>query len=337
MVFAKSKKQNKIAAILLLGCFITMNFLSGCTNSNTTYQASGFYLDTSISITLYGCGSQKTADEALKLCGYYEDIFSSKSENSLLYQLNEAGTIEINSEETTHLASLIEYGIEYCEMTAGALDITVEPVSKLWNFGNSDEGIPDSEQLEAALKKVDYTVIEVDDNEIRLNGSRIELGAIAKGYIADRIEDYLIENGVDSAIINLGGNILCLGEKPDGSSFNIGIKRPFGESTDIIETVAIKDLSTVTSGIYERYFYENDKLYHHILNPKTGYPCDNGLASVTIISKSSAQCDCLSTGCFVMGMNAAMELIDSMEGVYAVFIDENNNIYYSQGTEALIK
>ena len=164
----------------------------------------------------------------------------------------------------------------------------------------------------------------------------LDLGAIAKGYIADQIREYLTKSGVESAVINLGGNVLCVGSKPDGSSFKIGLQKPFAESAETFATVAADNMSVVTSGVYERHFEVNGKNFHHILNPKNGYPYDNGLISVTILSENSVDGDGLSTACFSLGLEAGMELINSLNGVYACFIDEDYNIHYSEGMEDYI-
>lgn len=311
--------------------------LTGCTNRNVQYEASGTKLNTYVKITLYGCGSQKIADKALEMCDYYENIFSRTIESSNLYILNEKGSMDIDTEEDRILADLINIGIEYGTLTDGALDITIEPVSSLWNFGNDEERVPSQEELDKALSKVDYKNIEITKDSINLNGARLDLGATAKGYIADRIKDYLEENGVDSAIISLGGNVLCIGNKPDNSNFNIGIQRPFGGSNDILTGLSIDGYSVVTSGVYERYFYEDNVFYHHILNPDTGYPCDNEMTSITIIARSSTECDCLSTGCFVLGPKKAVELIDSLSDTYAIWVDKNNEMHFSEGADKFIK
>ncbi len=324
-------KKRIIYFILLIGAVLL------CTSCrmDKEYEASGNKLNTYVKITLYEGGSQRVADDALKLCDYYENIFSATIAESNLSVLNKEGSLVPTTKEDEALAELIDSGLYYGRLTEGALDITIRPVSRLWDFGNDDEGIPDSTQLKAALEKVDYTKVTAAD-EITLNGTELDLGAIAKGYIADRIGEYLTDNGVTSALINLGGNVLCVGDKPDGSDFVIGIQNPFGGSTDIIVGLNIEGKSVVTSGVYERYFYENGILYHHILNPDTGMPCDNGLLSVTIISDQSIDGDCLSTGCFVLGMDRAMELIDSLDNIYAIFIDSDYNIHYSEGAEEYI-
>lgn len=159
----------------------------------------------------------------------------------------------------------------------------------------------------------------------------IDLGAIAKGYIADKIKQYLLEQNVNSALINLGGNVLCVGNK-NNKKFTIGLTDPMQTNQSIL-SLKIDDLSIVTSGTYQRYFEMDGKRYHHILNPQTGYSYDNDLVAVSIISKSSLQGDALSTVCFSLGKEKGIELLNSIDGVYGCFIDNNNQIDYSKGFE----
>ena len=321
--------------------FISICGCSRVTPSSTKYIAQGYALNTSVKVTLDGSGSDEIADRAVDMCSEYEHIFSRTDENSMLYKLNKAGSLTrkeaADDKDFDELAALVCSGIEYGKLTDGALDITIEPVSSLWKFGTDEAELPDSGQITGALAKVDYSKVEVTDDAIELNGTRLDLGATAKGYIAGKICDYLKKEGVTGAIVDLGGNISCVGTKPDGTGFTVGIKKPFDDEGQMALALDMSDMNIVTSGVYERYFYDDDKLYHHILNPATGYPCENGLLSVTIISADAAQCDALSTGCFVLGMDKAQKLIEELDGVYAVFIDDNYDIYYTKGTEQFIK
>ncbi len=321
--------------------FISICGCSRVTPSSTKYIAQGYALNTYVKITLYGSGSDEIAGRAVDMCSEYERIFSRTDEDSMLYRLNNAGSLTrkeaADDKGFDELAALVRSGIEYGKLTDGALDITIEPVSSLWKFGTDEAALPDAGQIADALTKVDYTRVKVTDDTIELNGCRLDLGATAKGYIAGKICDYLKEEGVTGAIVDLGGNISCIGTKTDGTGFTVGIKKPFDEEGQMSLTLDLSDMNIVTSGVYERYFYDNDKLYHHILNPATGYPCENGLLSVTVISADAAQCDALSTGCFVLGMDKAKELVEGLDGVYAVFIDDNYDVYYTKGTERFIK
>lgn len=329
--------MRKLKEIILLFLIMMPAFCaSSCAPPKSViYTADGYSLNTYVKVTLYGCGSQKLAEKAVEMCSYYEEILSRTSAASRLYELNEKGFLDVKTEEDRQLMEAVKLALRYCEMTDGALDITVEPLTSLWNFGGDSPSVPEREKLDSALKSVDYGKVKADGERIELNGARLDLGAFAKGYIADRIREYLVGESVDSALIYLGGNVLCIGNKPDGGDFRIGLQRPFGEANDMLCALEASGLSVVTSGVYERFFYENDKLYHHILDPKTGFPCDNGLLSVTIIAEESGLCDALSTACFVMGKEKALRFVDGLDGVYAIFVDSDYNVVYSEGAENL--
>ena len=186
---------------------------------------------------------------------------------------------------------------------------------------------------------MDYHNIEISDNTVTLKNpkTQIDLGGIAKGYIADQMKAQLRSDGITEGIINLGGNVLCIGQKRNGSDFNIAVKKPFTETGEYMEVLHINDYSVVSSGTYERYFYsDNGTFYHHILNPATGYPYDNNLCDVTIISSESTVGDCLSTTCFVLGLDDGMKLINSLDGIEAVFITNDGSKYYSDNAKAYI-
>ena len=320
------------AAGLLLVSGMT---LSGCADSSgpglltpeTPLSRSDFLLNTFVTITLYDSDDSSILDDSMALCKEYESIFSKTLETSELYRINHrtSDTVTVSDD----MAALLAKGLEYCEKSDGAFDITIEPLSSLWNFTSGEAVIPDETAIEADIPKVDYHNLVLSGNTLTFLSpdTTIDLGAIAKGYIADRIKDQLLNAGVKSAIINLGGNVLCVGEKPDGSKFHIGLQKPFADRDD---------LSVVTSGVYERHFEIDGKNYHHILNPKTGYPYDNGLISVTILSEESVDGDGLSTTCFSLGLEKGLELANSLDGIYACFIDEDYNVYYSDGMENFI-
>ena len=299
--------------------------------------ATAFKLNTVVTITIYDSQEQEILDGAMALCDEYEHIFSRTLPESELYQLN-AGTLPQEDGAfilSDSLADLIRQGLYYSELSEGAFDISIGPVSSLWDFASGTALIPDEQELARALELVDYRQVELEGNRLRfgMEGMQLDLGAIAKGYIADRIKDYLVSEGVESAIIDLGGNILCVGVRPDRAPFRIGIQRPFADRSETAAIVKIDGKSVVSSGIYERYFEKDGALYHHILNPKTGYPYDNGLVSVTIISDLSVDGDGLSTSCFALGLDKGLELIESLPDTYAAFITEDGTLHFSEGLE----
>ena len=299
--------------------------------------ATAFKLNTVVKVTIYNSQDEKILQDALALCDKYEKIFSRTRTDSEIYLLNEGKLPQedgyyILSEEC---AELIGKGLYYSELSGGAFDITIEPLSSLWDFTSGEKQIPDPQTLVEAQKHVGYEKVELKGNKIRFqeDGMGLELGAIAKGYIADKIKEFLISEGVESAVIDLGGNVLCIGARPDGEAFRVGIQKPFADRNETVATAGIRDRSVVSSGIYERYFEKDGKLYHHILNPKSGYPYENGLTAVTILSDESVDGDGLSTVCFALGLEKGLDLINSLPDTQAVFITEDGELHYSEHFE----
>ena len=302
--------------------------LLGCVQKNPTpISKTGFYFDTVITIDIYESNDSTLLSECFSLCDEFEKTVSRTIPGSDIYKINHAdGKPTVVSDVTIEL---LERGIYYGDLTNGTFDITIAPLSTLWDFKNNPGEVPNGEEIKEALSHVGYKTIQIKDNEVTLKDPKaaIDLGGIAKGYMADKLKAFLISKGVKSAVINLGGNVLTIGAKPDNSAFQIGIQKPFGQGNEIISSVQSIDSSVVTSGSYERYFKTDDGiLYHHILNTSTGYSCDTGLLGVTILSNSSVDGDALSTACFALGIEKGAELINSIDGVDALFVKENYEI-----------
>ena len=324
---------------------ITLFFLSlllvGCSLRTGKHQDSisrtGFYFDTVISITLYDNDNSEILDRIMTMCDHYEHLFSLRIEGSDIYKLNEAKGKPVKVDKDT--ADLIERALYYSTITDGHFDITIGGISSLWNFSVDPKGpVPKRSLIEEGLKHVNYKNVKIEYNgddtaTITLLDpeSKIDLGAVAKGYIADKIKASLINENVSSAIIKLGGNVLLLGSKPDGSLFKVGIQDPSKNTGEIITTVSASDVSVVTSGVYERYFEENGIHYHHILDAETGYPSKSKILGLTILSPTSTEGDCLSTSCFILGYEKGMELIESLDNVEALFITEDRVLHRSSG------
>lgn len=331
----KRKIGMGIGAVILLLCFLF--FYVRQQRQAEPISMTDFKLNTVVKVTIYDSKDKTLLSEAMELCDKYEKIFSRTRPDSEIYKLN-AGTLPqedgyyILSDEC---AELIEKGLDYSEVSEGAFDITIEPVSSLWDFTSGEKNVPNEQDVAEAVKRVGYRDVELQGNKIRFKkeGMGIELGAIAKGYIADEMKEFLLSKGVESAIIDLGGNVLCIGERPDGEPFRVGIQKPFAERNETLGTTEVRDRSIVSSGIYERYFEKDGQFYHHILNPQDGYPIENGLVSVTIVSERSVDGDALSTTCFSLGLEKGMELIDGMQDVHAVFITEDGEAHFSKGFE----
>ncbi len=329
----------KLTAILLL--VINMLLLTSCGKKSTALaepvSSQAFLLDTYVTITLYDKGDEALIKECFDLITSYEDLLSRTKAESEIYKLNEA--TEFPFEVSKDTAELINAALHYATISDGAFDPTIEPISSMWDFKGGMTNPPTDTDIIAELSHIGYKNVKINENFITFDQKDmgLDLGAIAKGYIADKVKEYLLSKGVHSAVINLGGNVLCIGTKPDGSNFKIGIQKPFEKYAETVEVVGINDMTVVSSGIYERYFTTSDgKFYHHILNPKTGYPYDNELVAVTIVTKKSVDGDGLSTTCFALGTEKGLELINSLPDTYAVFIDKDGNLTYSDGFEDLL-
>lgn len=337
--------------LLLLFCSLISMIAGGCITSGRQEESSAgqssnfitksaFLLNTEVSITIYDKQEEAILQDCMDLISRYEKIFSRTDDTSELYALNH-GTAPhdgLTYRVSEELADIINKGISYGKLSGGAFDISIAPVSSLWNFLSSDPVLPDPEALKKALTFVDYRNIKVEGTSVSFakEGMAIDLGGIAKGYIADRVKELLQTEGVKSAMINLGGNVLCVGKKPDGTPFRVGIQKPFAERNETLAILEIDDLSVVSSGVYERYFKLDDVIYHHILDPKTGYPYQNDLTAVTIVSKKSTDGDGLSTSCFALGLNEGLKLIESIPDTYAAFVTADDQIHYSNGFQTAV-
>lgn len=319
----------RVVSILLLCAALTM--AAGCGSVPQKNSAVGFHMDTVITLTGY-C-DEELLKEAIGLCGEYEKLLSRTMEGSDIWNINHAkGEAVAVSDDT---ARVLELALDICKKSDGALDITIAPTVDLWDFKSGEAVLPADKDIAAAMDKVDYTKITLNGNNVRIpEGMQIDLGAVAKGYIADRVEEFLRDKGVESAALNFGGNVIAMGEKPDGSAWNIGIQDPAAPTGESALVLGVKDLSVVTSGVYQRGFDLNGVRYHHILDSQTGYPVQNGLASVTIISNGSALGDALSTACFAMGSDG-LAFAESM-GAEAVIIYSDGTMEYTDGAQELL-
>ena len=321
-------KLNRLIALATA----TVLLLSGC--SQTDKKADQTYtdtlFDTVISVQILDPVDEEVLKGCEKLCREYDTKFSMRNEESEIYKINHAKGKAVEVSDDT--IEIIKKGIYYGDLSKGAFDITIGSVSKLWDFHTDTPKVPSGKKIASAVSHVNYKDIVIRDNTVRLPDSKaaLDVGAIAKGYIADRLKDYLKDEGVKHAIINLGGNVLTIGTKTDGSDYNIGIQKPFDKSGQPITSVKVSDKSVVTTGTYQRYFEKNNKIYHHIIDPTTGYPCENNLSSVTIITNSSLTADALSTTCFLLGYEDGMKLVNLLDNVDAVFITNDNKIHYSK-------
>ena len=330
------KKQILCTVIIILLTAILLFFSKNYKNQNYTVTNNGFFFDTFVTITIFDHDISKKENyenlliQAINMCSEYEKLFSYTLKDSELYTINHSSNNNVHI--SVKMYDILEKSIYYTSLTNGAFNIYLGELWEMWDFNKHQ--IPSEEAIVTSLKKLKTNTPTLLESSLEYYTSTdkpyIHLGAIAKGYIADEIKDFLIKHGVTSGIINLGGNVLTIGEKISGEKYRIAITKPFAQS-ESIAYVDVDDYSVVTSGIYERYFQKNDRIYHHIINPNTGYPVENNLNSVTIIAKSSTAADALSTGIFVLGLDKGLDLINSLNDIYAIFIDKNNNIILSDG------
>ena len=341
------------ASFTLAGCIVSGPVSTGTESVSETASGTfafkkdpvtvnAFMLDTYISISAYQDVDEAVLKETLKLCENYEDMFSMQKEGSALYNLNENVTDRVPAE----LGQVISKALEWSAKSEGGFQISIGRVSELWDFTSGAHTIPSDEDMAAALMTVDDTKIRAypaDKNDKNSEyivekpaATKLDLGAVAKGYIADKLKEDLLSRGITSAVINLGGNVLCVGDK-NGEPFNIGIRKPFAGDTDMITVLALKDCSAVSSGISERFFEENGMIYHHILNPETGYPYENDLLQTTVISKDSFTGDILSTLCYALGPDKALELCKSEADTELILVDKDYRLITSEGADKIIK
>jgi len=295
---------------------------------------------------------------SLKLFDYAEDAYFADSFNALrdierrmtindanpaeseVMQINEnAGIAPVKVSDDTF--EVIKNSIRYSELSDGRFDPSVGVLVKLWNIGTDYAAIPAQGEIDARLPLVDYSKIELNEAEktvfLKEKGMLIDLGGIAKGFGADVVSGILYDHGVRSAIVNLGGNVLVMGEKPDGSPWRIGVQNPYSERGEYLGIATITDKTIVTSGVYERYFEEGGKRYHHILDTTSGYPVENGLVGVSIIADISMDADALSTAVFSLGPEKGKALVESIDGIDAIFVMEDKSITMTEGAKAFFE
>lgn len=285
-----------------------------------------FAMDTVMSITTYNSN-----EDILTLCKErileLENLFSVTDENSEVFTLNT--TKELAPSKDTY--SLIKGAIEISNETSGALDISIYPILKAWGFTTGNYSVLSTNKINSLLNTVDYKKINLSEDKITIpNNMEIDLGSVAKGYTSNEIIKLLRENNVESALINLGGNVHTLGSKIDGTSWKVAVKNPIDNSN--VLAVSVIDKAVITSGAYERFFTDDlGNKYGHIIDPKTGKPTESDLLSVTIIGDDGILCDALSTSLFVLGLDEAINFFKNHSNFEAVFITTDNELYITEG------
>lgn len=341
-----------VRTILIACVFAMMLVMSSCGKGAAAPEPvmnDGYYLDTICSISIYRMedaqGEVKNAvdmsdeanaviDEAFELCKDLESKLSRTRKDSDISNINNAKGKWVDVSEDTRM--LIQKGMEYSHSSVG-FDITVGGITEQWDF-HAPEGeakLPDADKLAEAAKHVNFRNIAIEGNRVKLSDpeTKIDLGAIAKGYIGDRMTELLESRGVVSAVINLGGNVICIGGKTDEEDFVIGVETPFSDRSEIIGKIDARDKTLVTSGVYERRIEVGGKTYHHILDINTGWPVKTDLDAVTLIADKgcSADIDALSTTCLILGADEGMKLIEGQDGIEAVFVLSDGDIRTTEG------
>ena len=333
------RRLEKLLLGLVLLAFIIPQ--AGCGDKEPV-SGSDVYLDTQCDITVYGM-RQSQAEEiitgAFEEIERYDALMSRTVQGSDVDRVNRASGDMVIVDSS--VAEAIATGLEAGAYSGGDFDISIGRVTALWDFKSADPEVPSEEELADAVATVNYKDVSVHGNEITMKNpdAELDLGGIAKGFVAEKTADYLKQQGVGSAIVNLGGNVVAIGTKEEGEPFVIGIERPYSDRTEIVGSVSVSDQTVVTSGIYERNFEQDGILYHHILDPRTGYPVDTDLESVTIVASigNSCFCDGLSTSCLMAGLDGAKKLVAKMQKKYperhieAIFIDKDDSISMTDG------
>lgn len=337
----KNKKLYYLTSFIVLFLII----FSFVRFKNKTYELSKDYfaLGTVNKITIYGVNKsdgQKILDKCGEIILDIENKMSNKISSSEVNKINAAsGNSFVKVSDNTY--SVIDTSLKYSKLSDGYFDPTIGPISTLWNIGTDEARVPAKSEIDNLLPLVSYKNVLLNDKEksvkLKIKDMKLDLGGIAKGYAADELVKYLKSQGVESGIVNLGGNIYVIGSNKSGNEYNIGIQDPNMENGNAIGSVKVKDMSVVTSGIYERFLEKDGKYYHHILSPFDGYPIDNELSGVTIISDNSTICDALSTSTFGLGVDNGLALINKLDNVDAIFVTKDKKIYLSNGAKDIFE
>jgi thiamine biosynthesis lipoprotein len=293
-----------------------------------------FAFNTIIDIQIYDHSSETLESDILDLMTSIEKKMSRYIDSSEISKINQnSGIKSVDISSETY--EVIKKTLYYSELTDGVFDITIGPIIDLWKIGTEEEAVPPLTSVEETLPLVDYQKIILEDGSVFLTteGMSIDLGGVVKGYAADQIVSILKENNVESALINLGGNIYVHGYKADGSQWKVGIRNPFEGRSDYIGTLTTYSQTIVTSGPYEKYFYDNERRYHHIFDPRTGFPTRGDLESVTIISDNSMIADMLTTSVFALGLEEGISLINSLDKVDCILITKEKKVYLSENIQ----
>lgn len=341
--------------VLVFLSFLTM-FITACSNSNNEagnsnevdtrqladepFERQEFMLGTIVNIKVYDEDGEEALDKAIERIDELDGTFSMTNQNSEIYAINEASGKE-PVKVSDNVYHVIDRAVNYAKESDGRMDPTIGALTSLWGIGTDEAAVPSQEEIDEVLPLVDYTQVELNEEDqsvyLPQEGMKLDLGSIAKGYITDAATDVLVEEGVTTAIVDLGGDIYLLGASSRGANdkWRIGVQNPFEDRGEIVGLLPVIDEAVVTSGIYERLITDDEgNEYHHILNPETGYPFDNEIAGLSVTADTAMDGDALSTVLFSMGLEDGLEYAATLEGVTAVFVTRDHEVYISEGNEA---
>lgn len=330
-MFINLKKLKLKVVIMkkLIPIFLILLTLTLCACSSTTYSESFYAMNTYMSITVNCPDSKNVVKEAKNTIVNLDKTLSAFNKTSDIYKLNEKGSADISTET----AGLLKDAVNYSKLTNGAFNPALLKVTKLWGFPDKKYRIPSDKELKEALDTAKPDKIDINGYKVSLNqeGMEVDLGAIAKGFASQKITDSFKSKGVNSALINLGGNVQTIGTKDGGNPWLVAIKHP-EPGKQYLGQLKVKDKAVVSSGQYERNFKKNGKTYGHILNPENGYPAQKGLLSTTVIYNDAVFADAMSTALYVMGEKDALKFwANSKENFDIVFYSEKGEILVSEG------
>ena len=333
-----TKNKHLLVIILILvtaGIIITV-FRIAPAQGNV--EGSRFLLDTVVSIKIYKSRDKELLEQAFARIDKLEKLLSRYSPESDISRFNRADTGE-TVDMSPETIAVLNLALDYASSSNGAFDPTIGPLVDLWDIGGDFPRVPEPDEIAKTLPLVNYKQLQIDAVHAavaaKIPGMILDLGGIAKGWIADNIVDFLQKQGAKYILVNLGGNVRVVGGKPNGGGFLIGMQDPFSERGDYVGIFTLSSGSVVSSGVYERYFESDGTRYHHILDTNTGWPIDNGVAAVTVISQFSADGDALSTTLFALGVDAGLELAAALDEVEAAFITTDGTIVLTPGAAAL--
>lgn len=320
--------------VFLYGLIFHVILLTACGNRTIQDEAkskSFFAMDTYMTMTAYGENAEEALDQSEKRIKELENLWSVTNENSEIYQINHGNGEPVSVHPET--AELLDFSLQISDSTDGALNCTMYPILKAWGFTTGEYQIPKEETIAKLRKNTGYENVQLDGLQVTIPKTmQIDFGAVGKGYTGDLIAELLRENGIQSALLDLGGNIQTIGTKPDGTDWKLGLRSPFDEGNFGVLTVS--DCAVITSGGYERYFIGDDgETYWHILDPATGKPAQSGLISVTVVGKEGRLCDALSTSLFVMGLEKAETFWRSRDDFEMILVTDTGEIVITEGIE----